>query len=1037
MMKDHNRLCVLALFVLLAALVPGVAQTGGPTPAGLAQALPPPRQRPQSDVPTAAGSVWRIETVEAGYVGQHSSLALDSNGRPHISYYDFLNNDLKYAFKDGTDWHIETVDFMGYVGAYTSLALDSNDRPHITYCLCDNDACTTCDDLRYAWHDGADWHFETVDGEFADVGGYSSLALVDDQPHVSYYDFDNGDLKYAYKDAGGSPHILTLDGAGADVGRFTSLGVDGDHRYISYYDVTHEHLKYAHYDDVNGWTVETLDDTTYTGANTSLAVCKTYFPGAPRITYFSNGDLKYAHKYFFGNWAFAPLNDHSPGPTSLALNDLCQVHVSYFELYNGDLEFTYQDASGWHTETVDDQGDAWPYWTSLALDAAGRPYISYYDDSFGDNEFGLRFAYKVDVVYLPLLTKDFLELSIRLGQDNAERELVLQSGGDVDTEVVTAGSPPTQARRTGNGQALPSADGNQIPDSYAQFDAADEVILAGAPTTRLRIGVEYLDQGTDSFSIQYDALSGGPFGDGRFVNTTSVNKSDSGQFRTAVFDVCDAHFDNRDNGADFRIDDHADGPETIRRVTVALLPPGPAVIGVDACGANPWDTNPDSEAIQTCVDRACNGDTVLFTSGVDSPGYQGYRIDKTVFLVANTAKHDLTFTSTDPANHALLRATGDLLGPVVRLYARSRISNAGEIDDITLTHLDLHGGRDVRLCFGGDGLENGLDDNWGSWLPECSEAGDAWCRAVTLALDGLHAGDDPSQDYLGNPSSWSTGLVAEDLLLSQTECGTAFGMSGAACVIQNVTIETAGDHVHVAGCTPTENDEGVGDWADGITFLGPAHVISGNVVVDPSDVGIVFFGGKDTVISNNTVRASLGNYGMFAGIAIHPWGFGDVSGLQIIGNQVINQGDSTCGGIHAGLNIGPHMWGAACVGEAAPAAVGSLTTCLADPLPPLGALCTGGLPCQEWAYVAPGATLTLQDNHVSGAQVNYLIEGLDLAGTLVESGNTSAPPRMTCWEAAKTGCTVGGATDTWGTIDRVANHPTLPGWTVQRIHCAR
>jgi len=69
--------------------------------------------------------------------------------------------------------------------------------------------------------------------------------------------------------------------------------------------------------------------------------------------------------------------------------------------------------------------------------------------------------------------------------------------------------------------------------------------------------------------------------------------------------------------------------------------------------------------------------------------------------------------------------------------------------------------------------------------------------------------------------------------------------------------------------------------------------------------------------------------------------------------------------------------------------------------------------------------------------VNYLIDGLDLVGTLIESGNTSGPPRMTDWESAKAGCIINGVTDRWGTIDRVAHHPTLDGWTDQRIHCER
>jgi hypothetical protein len=45
-----------------------------------------------------------------------------------------------------------------------------------------------------------------------------------------------------------------------------------------------------------------------------------------------------------------------------------------------------------------------------------------------------------------------------------------------------------------------------------------------------------------------------------------------------------------------------------------------------------------------------------------------------------------------------------------------------------------------------------------------------------------------------------------------------------------------------------ESDEGLGGWSDGITFTGPDHVITGNTIRDASDVGIVFFGGHDTVI---------------------------------------------------------------------------------------------------------------------------------------------------------------------------------------------
>jgi len=416
--------------------------------------------------------------------------------------------------------------------------------------------------------------------------------------------------------------------------------------------------------------------------------------------------------------------------------------------------------------------------------------------------------------------------TIYFALDKPEFGLYLDRGGDVDSEVISVGDPAREGLRTGNGSPLPAPDGNATGDYYLQFKVDDQFLFQGKPATRVQIEVEYLDQGTDHFSIEYDALAG------MFSSTGAVAKTDSGEIRTATFPLCDAYFANRDNGADFRISDWGDGPETIVSVRVSRLADsqGPVTIRVDSCGANPYDDQPDSEAIQSCLDLMCSGDTALFTSPGDNPAYQGYLINKSIVLVRSAAKHDLTFDSTDPDSHAFLKATPELLGFVVQLFGRSGINNPGQIDNITLTNLDLDGNRAERKCFGSDGIENGIDDNWGSWLNECTEFGDPWCSAGTLEMVGAFDASDPWQDFESNPERWTTGLVIHDVKIANTECATAFGFNAAASIIDSVTIDTAGDHIHGNNCLLTDPDEAPTGWADGITMLGPENLVTNNTI---------------------------------------------------------------------------------------------------------------------------------------------------------------------------------------------------------------
>lgn len=196
---------------------------------------------------TYSSSTWQIFTIDSSSykeAGWHPSIAVDSNDKIHISYgkcpygNSAMEGQLMYATNASKSWQIFGISELASASeGYSSIAIDSNGKVHISY-------YGFWRNLMYATNSSGTWQIFTIDSS-ENVGAFNSIAIdSNNKIHISYYDDASGDLKYATNKSG-TWQSLVVHSAGV-VGLFTSIAIDPDgYVHISYYDSTNADLKYA------------------------------------------------------------------------------------------------------------------------------------------------------------------------------------------------------------------------------------------------------------------------------------------------------------------------------------------------------------------------------------------------------------------------------------------------------------------------------------------------------------------------------------------------------------------------------------------------------------------------------------------------------------------------------------------------------------------------------------------------------------------------------------------------------------------------
>lgn len=174
-----------------------------------------------------------------------TSLALDTSGNPRITYWS--GRKLKYAYYDGS-WHYQELNSLvgGDVGRGNSLTRDQDSWFHVSYVFCSDTLLTSCT-LKYAHRNLTNWVIFNPPIDIAQPNGQTAIA-VDDEGGVHICYPKDGNLNYAYNSSKGFSTWVTqtVDGGIPHVGEFCSLKLDPQGKpRIAYFDRTYLDLKYT------------------------------------------------------------------------------------------------------------------------------------------------------------------------------------------------------------------------------------------------------------------------------------------------------------------------------------------------------------------------------------------------------------------------------------------------------------------------------------------------------------------------------------------------------------------------------------------------------------------------------------------------------------------------------------------------------------------------------------------------------------------------------------------------------------------------
>ena len=332
---------------------------------------------------------WQTQTVDdAPWVGEAAVLALDALGHPHIGYVDRARNQVLYSRFDGVAWQKSVVATLPYAPSALALALDATGDPHFAY-VARLEPTAEISPI-YTWWNGDVWQSEVIE-DFGE-GWAHSIALdlaSTGQPVIAYIQANvpswppppppaHHRLRVGSRTAGGwqIEQIYEFYQYGEN-DRSLSLALDSN-------DLPHLALE-EHGDsgpsyfrrDVQGWTQQPLLGTESGVAGIALALDALDQPLVSYLIHAGDTISVEVRRLTGGAWQTQlAATTQSGGSPALAVDGAGQAVVGFRDI--GRLRTAHEQGATWDSTTVDDEADV-GWGGALALDAAGRAHVVYYD----------------------------------------------------------------------------------------------------------------------------------------------------------------------------------------------------------------------------------------------------------------------------------------------------------------------------------------------------------------------------------------------------------------------------------------------------------------------------------------------------------------------------------------------------------------------------------------------------------------------------------------------------------------------------------